>query len=309
MTDLERMRGNAPIIGFFFTYDALGRRVSKTPAGGTTVFYYDGARVIEERVGGATTATYVYGNYVDEVLARDSAGQRLFYHQNALWSVHALTDAAGGVVERYSYDPYGQLCVLSADYQPLSTSPLAYFTFTGREYLADLALYDYRHRFYSPSLGRFLQTDPTRFEAEDVNLYRYCDNNSLNYTDFIGADIYYSSSGGAHADLIIDDPRSTTGQTFYDFGPQSGDRDNWTWNQLYGPSKISLVPWRGKIPDSYIRIPTTHKQDAAAILMASLSEGRPYSVAFNNCAHMARLIIRCRYSHKDPYIRYTQQIA
>ena len=37
------------------------------------------------------------------------------------------------------------------------------FLFTGREYLPELGLYDYRHRIYSPDLGRFLQTDPIRF--------------------------------------------------------------------------------------------------------------------------------------------------
>jgi uncharacterized protein RhaS with RHS repeats len=39
--------------------------------------------------------------------------------------------------------------------------------------LKEANLYDYRNRVYSAELGRFLQTDPIRFDAGDGNLYRY----------------------------------------------------------------------------------------------------------------------------------------
>jgi RHS repeat-associated protein len=47
------------------------------------------------------------------------------------------------------------------------------FLYTGREFLKEAKLYDYRNRVYSAELGRFLQTDPIRFDAGDGNLYRY----------------------------------------------------------------------------------------------------------------------------------------
>jgi RHS repeat-associated protein len=59
----------------------------------------------------------------------------------------------------------------------------ARFLFTGREWIAPLGLYDYRNRTYSPTLGRFLQTDPIRFDAGDGNLYRYVANNPVNWID------------------------------------------------------------------------------------------------------------------------------
>lgn len=46
--------------------------------------------------------------------------------------------------------------------------------FQGREYFPELGIYDYRHRMYHPGLGRFLQMDPTGFDAGDMNLFRYC---------------------------------------------------------------------------------------------------------------------------------------
>ncbi len=39
---------------------------------------------------------------------------------------------------------------------------------------------------YSDSIGRFLQTDPIKFEAGDYNLYRYVVNNSVNRIDPYG---------------------------------------------------------------------------------------------------------------------------
>jgi RHS repeat-associated protein len=60
------------------------------------------------------------------------------------------------------------------------------FLYTGREFLKEAKLYDYRNRVYSAELGRFLQTDPIRFEAGDGNLYRYVENDPVNWTDALG---------------------------------------------------------------------------------------------------------------------------
>src|SRR5256714_3409662 len=60
------------------------------------------------------------------------------------------------------------------------------FLFTGREWLADLRLYDFRNRMYQPELGRFMQPDPKEFAAGDYNLYRYCHNDPVNRSDPFG---------------------------------------------------------------------------------------------------------------------------
>src|SRR5207302_1751964 len=84
------------------------------------VYLYDNARVIEEQTPARTTlATYTFGNYLDEVLMVDRIGQTYFYHQNALRSVMAMTDAAGNSVERYSYTPYGATTTSNGDGSPL----------------------------------------------------------------------------------------------------------------------------------------------------------------------------------------------
>ncbi|NMG73000.1 RHS repeat-associated core domain-containing protein, partial [Parazoarcus communis] len=61
----------------------------------------------------------------------------------------------------------------------------ARFRYTGQQYLGELNLYYYKARFYSPALGRFLQTDPIG-TADDLNLYAYVGNNPVNRFDPLG---------------------------------------------------------------------------------------------------------------------------
>ncbi|HME00025.1 MAG TPA: RHS repeat-associated core domain-containing protein [Terriglobia bacterium] len=170
-----------------YQYDALSRRVQKiadpaTPSTPTTTqYFYDDARVIEEQNGGGTQATYVYGNYIDEVLTMDRpAGTPYYYHQNELWSVEAVTDSTGTPAERYSYDVYGFVTVTNGTGTSISqnawNTPHSAignpWVFTGRQLDEETGLHFYRARYYDPNKGRFLQRDPV--EDEDwMDLYEY----------------------------------------------------------------------------------------------------------------------------------------
>jgi RHS repeat-associated protein len=70
------------------------------------------------------------------------------------------------------------------------------FLYTGREWIAQAQLYDYRNRVYSPVIGRFMQIDPIRFNAGDVNMYRYVGNGVTRYIDPTGLDAFPASGGG-----------------------------------------------------------------------------------------------------------------
>ena len=76
----------------------------------------------------------------------------------------ALTSTTGAVVERYGYEPYGELTILAADGATVraSSSYANTYTYTGRRWDADLSLYYFRARYYDPKLGRFLGRDPLK---------------------------------------------------------------------------------------------------------------------------------------------------
>ena len=205
LTQITRNSDSA-VVGQY-QYDALSRRVQKIadPAGTTetTLYFYDNARIVEEQsAGNATEATYVYGNYVDEVLTMDRGGQTYYYHQNALWSVEAITDSTATPVERYTYDAYGLATVTDGAFSPVPQNSWGTphsaignpYTFTGRQLDEEAGLYFYRARYYDSLKGRFLQRDPLEY-ADSVNLYEYVQDRPTYGADPTGKRTFVSVTG------------------------------------------------------------------------------------------------------------------
>ncbi len=189
-----------------FVYDALGRRVTKIDRTGsnpvTTRYFYFGDNVITETgEGGTLERYYVNGpQYTDErILVNDAAaGTEYYYLPQELYTVAALADMAGLIVESYVYDAYGKLSIFEQATPGVFTerfdSELNPYFFTGRRldfvYLTDdtnnpKQLYYYRARSYDPVHGRFLQRDPAEY-ADSMNLYQYAMSSPLVFTDPTG---------------------------------------------------------------------------------------------------------------------------
>lgn len=89
----------------------------------------------------------------------------------------ALANASGQVAEKYAYMAYGPAQVTGAG--------TAAYRYTGRRFEPETGLYFYRARAYSPTLGRFLQTDPIGTKG-GINLYAYVGNDPLDFVDPFG---------------------------------------------------------------------------------------------------------------------------
>ena len=170
------------------TYDSRNRVVRRTSPNGTLNLTYSGWNLIEERNGGGDLEqTYVHGAGVDEMLVKISSSGPAYCHHDGLGSTIALTGENGTLLESYRYDAFGGVGVMNASGFSLQVSGFQNrFLFTGREWLGQAGIYDYRNRVYSAQIGRFLQTDPIRFEGGDINIYRYVGNNPINLADPLG---------------------------------------------------------------------------------------------------------------------------
>ena len=119
-------------------------------------------------------ANLVTGLGVDEYFTRTPAGlgqQTLL--TDALGSTVELRDASGGILNQYTYEPFGNTSVTGSMFNP--------YQYTGRGN-DGTGLYFYRARYYNPAVQRFISEDPIGFKG-GINPYSYVGNNPLNFKD------------------------------------------------------------------------------------------------------------------------------
>jgi RHS repeat-associated protein len=187
-----------------YRYDVLGRRIEKSFGETVTRYFYDGDKVAEEQDGsGQTTAAYVYGVYLDEVLAMHRDDALFYFHQDDLYNVVKATNAAGSVVEAYTYDDYGTPSLFNGTGQQISTTAIGNpYLFTGRRFDFESELYYSRFRYYDSRSGRFTTRDPIGIWGDSINMgngYTYAGNNPRSLLDPFGL--------FCAGDPMVDDPK------------------------------------------------------------------------------------------------------
>jgi RHS repeat-associated protein len=195
-----------------FTYDYLGRRVAKQVfsygvsswvPGDSLRFVWNGWSLIamlDANNGNALQASYYWGldlsgtgqgaGGVGGLLLTQEGGNSYLSMFDGMGNVHGMIKASdGSIAAAYEYDAFGNILRESGSYA--ASNPFQYSTkYTDVE----TGLVYYGHRFYSPSLGRFINKDPAE-EAGGVNLYGFCGNNVINGYDLLGLAVNAASPG------------------------------------------------------------------------------------------------------------------
>jgi RHS repeat-associated protein len=168
-----------------YSYDALGRRIGQVADGVATSYVWDEAStygdiVAERNSSGAVQASYIVGG--DQVLAQTRGSTTSYLLYDGQGSVRTLAGSTGAVVERYTYDAFGQL-------QGGPSAPQSSYLYTGQQFDATTGLYNLRARSYSPADGRFLSRDtasPDLNRPNQLNRYNYTSANPINAVDPTG---------------------------------------------------------------------------------------------------------------------------
>src|SRR5258708_36489117 len=186
-----------------FAYDGQGRRVQKivsTWSGSgfvgqsTNKFLYDGWNLITElnAPNNALIHSYMWGQDLSGtlnkaggiggllMLVEHGSGGTTTHHFAAYdgnWNVVGLIKTDTTLSARYEYSPFGNL--IRSTGPQAKVNPFRWSTkFADQE--SDLIYYGYR--YYSPSLGRWLNRDP-KPDAIAINLYKFCRNSPFSCLD------------------------------------------------------------------------------------------------------------------------------
>ena len=181
-------------------YDDQGNRIEETTVTGTnapvtTYYLVDGnnptgyAQVIEQSATpGTPTITYIWGgSLISQDNAAGSTNAGTYYLiTDAQRSTQLLVNAAGGVVQDYQYDAFGNAVGFTV------SSAITDYLYNQQYYDVISGQYYFRARNYDSATGTFTQQDSYTINPGDLanaNLYLYAGANPINMFDPSGHDL------------------------------------------------------------------------------------------------------------------------
>ena len=168
-----------------YTYDASGIRTSKTVNGVKTEYLTAGGSILAEKKNGVWQH-YLYDGS-DQLMAIRYKGADYYYIRDGLMCITGLVDANGGAVVNYRYDSWGKLISITGSMAGTLGKDNPY-RYKGYYYDNETGMYYISSRYYNSETYRFSSADSievleTQDDLDDLNLYIYCNNNSINCLD------------------------------------------------------------------------------------------------------------------------------
>ncbi len=167
-----------------FAYDGSSRRIKKND----TTYTYDGEGRLIKQCDSSNVIIFLYDN--DGLTGFIHNGTVYYYRRNTLGDIEAILDTDGAVVIRYTYDAWGNHVICDANGNEISGDSIGSinpYRYRGYYYDTETGLYYLTARYYDPETGRFINVDDISYIDPDsingLNLYVYCYNNPVMYTD------------------------------------------------------------------------------------------------------------------------------
>lgn len=151
-----------------YTYDPLGRRISKTDTFGTTRYLWAGDQMVQEQRNNLKK-TYVFEPESFRPVAQISDGKTYHYHLDHLGTPRELTDDSGKIVWKVRYRTYGNVAIKEVEEVENN------LRFQGQYFDEESGLHYNRFRYYNPNTGQFITQDPIGLLG-GVNNYQYAPN-------------------------------------------------------------------------------------------------------------------------------------
>ena len=195
-TDLS-YDGNGLLAGYFYsnTYSIWGGATFTTTM--TREITRDGDRILSEKVteynpetNSTTVKNIMYAYDEKGVSGMTVGGKKYYFVRNIFGDVTAIYNTSRVKCAEYAYDAWGTMYITLDTEGVGSLNP---FRYRGYYFVSRIGLYYLTTRFYDYTTGRFLNADVPSICFDDgltlpegCNLYSYCLNNPVMYSDETG---------------------------------------------------------------------------------------------------------------------------
>ena len=227
------------------TYDANGIRTQRKSSSATYSYIYNGSQLTQMTVG-SNTLYFAY-DASGTPMSVTYNGTAYYYVTNLQGDITAILSSAGTAVVTYSYDAWGKLLATGGSmastlgvHNPLRYRGYVYDTETGFYYVSS--------RYYDPEIGRWISPEPNVYAGAfdsgsgliGYNVYAYCANNPVNFSDPTGEFILTALIIGVVAGAVIGG--AIGGTVAYNSAKSSGlEGSDLFWATAGGVGKGALI--------------------------------------------------------------------
>ena len=203
--------------------------------------YVDGKLI--RQTGGSGTIDFIYG--AGGAIGFKYAGNTYIYRRNLMGDVTHIYDTNGALKAHYIYDAWGNHKIYDVNGGEVTKSMSAHIgninpiRYRGYYYDTETDLYYLEARYYDPETGRFISQDEIDFilpnHLTGLNLFAYCSDNPIMYTDPSGNFFLTALIVGAIAGAVIG--ATVGGVSAYNDAKASGA----TGGELIGKTVLGAV--------------------------------------------------------------------
>ncbi len=194
-----------------YYYNNLGNRIKKVKYNNsgtlldTTKFYYDDYGKLIYQKSTSIALSFLYDEF-EQLYGFIYNGNRYYYVKNSLKVILGIVDTNGNDVVKYNYDVWGNILSIN-DTSGLTLETINPFRYKCYYYDEDVLMYYCKARYYVPRWRRWLTPDNPKYldmrNVNDMNLFVYCKNNSLTYSDPTGTHFSFDINWHSIIDFII----------------------------------------------------------------------------------------------------------